>query len=80
VLLGSGVAKAVQGEAGEARVRLTRALRLAHGTVANHQLVAQSLGLLGSLTVGPPGEVQVRNLAGFNQRWAARRDESHASR
>lgn len=80
MLLGSGVAKAVQGEAGEARVRLTRALRLAHGTVANHQLVAQSLGLLGSLTVGPPGEVQVRNLAGFNQRWAARRDESHASR
>jgi MAternally-affected-uncoordination protein len=68
VLLASGVAKAVQGEAGEARVRLTRALRLAHGTVANHQLVAQSLGLLGSLTAGPAGgEVQVRNLARPNQ-------------
>jgi len=51
VSVSSGLALAAQGEVAEARVRVTKALRLSHGTLGNHQLVTHTLTLLGGLNL-----------------------------
>ena len=55
------------GASQEAKPKLSRALKLAHSQCCNHQLVAQSLSLIGTIVLDTRGGDLSQSLVGIHQ-------------
>jgi tetratricopeptide (TPR) repeat protein len=66
-LFASALASLRRGDVADAKPRLSRALKCAHGELGNHELVAQVLNALGALVehAGDPGQARDMLMSAF---------------